>query len=190
MRIAVLLVFTWFSHQLSCQSYRENLSLQIGPLYNISPGSDEFNSSTALGLFFEANYELKKRVRMGVRWEPSALVWGILELPGGCDGVCREGANFLYNYYLKADYLIGKAENTKVRSYFGVNLLFQSHKRYIITSRVPGNFMDTRRTVANLGYRFRFGIMLGRFDLSTAYQIAGQDFQDYLSLNLGYTLWR
>ena len=178
----------------NAQEKFEDLCFRLGATFNVSPGSDEFNSSTGLGLFAESDYLIKERVRLGVRFEPTALAWGVLTLPGGCGGECKEGSNYLINNYLKAEYMIGQPKygpkKEKYQGYVGLNFLVLTHKRYIITSRIPGNYQDTRRTMTNLGFGIRSGALLRRVDLSASFNWTGNDFQQYFGFNLGYTVWQ
>ncbi len=177
----------------------KNLTFYVGLVFNQS--SDEWNNTTGLGLLIEADYFLNNKVRVGARFEPTALAYGVLVLPGGCEnehprypGVpsCREGANFLFNNYLKAEYMLGRPKygikGGRKQAYVGLNILLLMHQRYIITSREPGNWKDAQRLVSNLGGGVRFGVLLGRFDLSTAYNRAGEDFRGFVGVNLGYTV--
>jgi hypothetical protein len=184
--IIIGLVFYWIP--VESQFTRENIGMQTGIVFNVS--NDEFNSTTGLGLYFEPNYLVENKLRLGIRFEPVALAYGILTLPGGCDGSCEEGANFVLNNYLKAEYFLGNPvfgpNGVKYQSYAGFHLSLITHKRYIITSRIPGAWKDTRERVTNLGIGPRIGILAGRFDLSASFNLTGEDFRNYAGFNLGY----
>lgn len=170
---------------------QDKLSVQVGATFNVS--DDEFNNTTALGLYLEPNYQLNDKIRLGARIEPTALAYGILTLEGNCSTGCKEGGNFLLINYLKGEYLLGQPKygpnNGKRQAYVGVNLAMLTHRRYIITSRAAGNWENTRRVVTNLGVGPRFGVLLGRIDLSASYILTGSDFRNFVGLNLGYRFW-
>ena len=187
MRKTLAIAFLVWALGSQAQDTNDNFGIQIGTTFNASPGSDESNSSTGLGLFVESNYTLKQKLRFGLRIEPTALVWGVGVLPSGCGGECKEGSNYLIGNYLKADYLFGNA--TKNRMYAGINVFMLTHQRHVITSRVD-DWEDTRRRMTSLGAGGRVGVLLGRFDLSASYNLVGKDFQNYFGFNLGYTVWR
>lgn len=182
------------------QNQPRNISIQTGLAYNQS--DDEFNNTTGIGLYLEANYLPTEDFRVSFRFEPTALAYGMAVYPGGCTEEhrrypgftsCREGANYVLNSYLKAQMLIGQPRYTKkdkrIQGYVGAQLVMLSHQRYIITSRRPGNWTDTRQNITNFGFGPNVGYMLGRWDLSAAYHFVGAEFRNYLGLNLGYSFW-
>lgn len=187
-------------HSTFAQTDKRDISIQVGSVFNQS--DDEFNTTTGVGLYFEANYLPTENLRLSFRFEPTALAYGILVLPGGCTeehrqfpGItsCREGSNYLLNSYVKAQMLIGEPRfnknNRRVRGYIGGHVVMLSHQRYIITSREPGNWRDTRKNITNAGLGLSLGYILGRWDISSSYNFVGDEFRDFLGLNLGYTVW-
>lgn len=174
-----------------CQLNKENTSVQTGTTFNAS--SDKFNSTTAIGLFIEGNYWKSEKLRLGLRVEPVALAWGILVLPGGCDGECKEGANFLLNNYLKADYFIGRADLSKKgkrkQGYIGVQFIYLTHNRWFITDRTPGNYKDTRRWIGDPGAGLRLGYKFGLIDLSVSGNLTGNLFRNYVGINLAFHIF-
>lgn len=199
MRFQFFLLFLFcFSFQTIAQE-EEKLNIYLGAVFNQS--SDAWNNTTGVGLFIEGDYFINEKIRIGARFEPTALAYGVAVFPGGCEfehprypgfNSCREGANFLFNNYLKAEYMLGnpiygKNERRK-QAYIGGNIILLMHNRFIITSREPGNWKDTQQLVANLGAGIRVGVLLGKFDLSMAYNKAGEDFRGFVGLNLGYSI--
>ncbi len=186
----VILCF-FICQQASAQQFWESFGLQAGTTFNAS--SDEFNSTTALGVFIEPSVFLWERWRFGMRIEPTALAYGILTLPGGCGDSCEEGANFLLINYLKVEYLLGTPKYGAKKghlhqAYVGANVLMLTHRRHIITSREPGNWKDTRRRITNAGIGARVGALLGKIDLSASYNFTGDDFRNHFGFNLGYQI--
>ncbi|MFC2104003.1 hypothetical protein ACFLS4_01460 [Bacteroidota bacterium] len=174
------------------QDDSQNLSIQLGATYNHS--SFDIYNTTGIGLFLESDYLIQEKYRLGVRFEPIALVYGIWYLPEGCDDGCKEGSSYVVNNYIKADYFIGQpvyeTNFIKCQGYVGINILVIAHKRYVITSMELGNWEYAHRTFTNLGIGVRLGFILGRFDLSASYNKTGKDFSDHYGVNLGYILWR
>lgn len=182
------------------QESPRNISIQTGLAYNQS--DTEWNNTTGIGIYFEANYQPTADLRFSFRFEPTALAYGVAVFPGGCTEEhrrypgftsCREGANYLLNSYAKAQLLLGQPRFNKkdrlIQGYIGAHVTMLSHQRYIITSREPGNWRDTRKNVTNFGVGPNIGYILGRWDLSASYNFVGTEFRDYLGLNLGYTVW-
>jgi hypothetical protein len=172
-------------------------SLAVGVHYNKS--STEFNNTTGIGLFVEPSWTLSNRFRVGYRFEPTALAYGVLVLPGGCTEEhpsypgfpsCREGANYVLNNYLKGAYFLGEPKYGRkggpYQLYVGLQALVLTHKRYIITSREPGRWRDTHRWVTNAGLGVGIGALLGRFDLAATYNRTGDDFRSHAGFSLGY----
>lgn len=200
LKILPFLIFNVISICCFGQQTPHNISIQTGLAYNQS--DNEFNTTTGIGLYFEANYFPTEDLRLSFRFEPTALAYGVLILPGGCTnehrqfpGVpsCREGANYVLNSYLKTQMLLGQPRFNKkdklVQAYIGAHLLMLSHQRYIITSREPGNWRDTRRNITSFGIGPNIGYILGRWDVSASYNFVGDEFRDFLGVNLGYTVW-
>lgn len=182
------------------QQAPRNISIQTGLVYNQS--DEEFNNTTGIGLLIEANYLPTEDLRFSFRFEPTALAYGVAVYPGGCTEEhqrfpgwtsCREGANYVLNSYIKAQMLLGESRFNKkgklMQGYLGGHVMMLSHKRYIITSREPGNWRDTRQNVTNFGIGPNIGYILGRWDLSASYNFVGDEFRDFLGINLGYTVW-
>ena len=182
------------------QQDRRNISIQTGLAYNQS--DDEFNNTTGIGIYFEANYLPTKDLKLSFRFEPTALAYGVAVYPGGCTEEhrrypgwpsCREGANYVLNSYVKAQMLLGQPHYNKkdrlVQGYIGGHITMLSHQRYIITSRGPGDWTDTRKNITNFGIGPNIGYLLGRWDLSASYNFVGNEFRDFLGINLGYTVW-
>lgn len=201
MKFLLSIFFSLLTLSSHAQEKEHEVHLDVGLVFNQS--SQEWNNTTGIGLYIEGSYFLNDKVRAGVRFEPTALAYGVAVFPGGCEfehprypGIasCREGANFLFNNYIKAEYMLGQprygVKGGRKQAYIGVNLLVLMHNRYIITSRETGNWKDTKRLVANLGAGVRFGVLLGRFDMSTAYNRTGDDFRGFVGFNLGYTVWK
>lgn len=193
MRNITLLLFIIAPCWVYSQNNLGNLRFQVGTAFNASPGPDEAKSTSGVGLFLASDFTVKDKIRFGLRFEPTALAWGVALLPDACGGACKEGASYLLSNYLTADYLVGKpkygTQNGKHQGYFGVNLLMLTHRRYQISDKDPDNWVTTKRTVTNLGVGMRAGFLLGRFDLSASYNRVDIDFQDYFGFNLGYTVW-
>lgn len=182
------------------QQSKRDISVQVGTVFNQS--DDEFNNTTGVGLYVEANYLPSEDWRLSFRFEPTALAYGVAVYPGGCTEEhrrypgwtsCREGANYLLNSYLKAQMMLGEPrynkKNRKVQAYVGAQVVMLSHQRYIITSRVPGNWRDTRQNITNAGIGPNIGYLLGRWDLSASFNFVGDEFRDFLGINLGYAVW-
>ncbi len=195
-----LLIFSVISIRCVGQPTPRNISIQTGLAYNQS--DDAFNNTTGIGLYLEANYWPTDDLRFSFRFEPTALAYGVAVYPGGCTEEhrrypgwpsCREGANYVLNSYLKAQMLLGQPRFNKkdklVQAYIGAQVLMLSHQRYIITSREPGNWRDTRQNITNFGIGPNIGYILGRWDLSASYNFVGKEFRDFLGINLGYTVW-
>ncbi len=166
-------------------------SLHLGANFNQS--STAINSTTGIGLFLEPAILVGDRYRLGYRFEPTALAYGVGVIWDACnDGECREGANYVLNNYLKADYLIGQPKinrnGARFQTYAGVNLIILTHRRWVIQATGPQSIDDTQQWVTNTGMGIRFGALLGRFDLSVSLNRTGADFQDYIGFNLGYDL--
>ncbi len=196
---ATLLGLMLFTHVFG-QETSHNFSVLLGANYNLS--STEFNTTTGIGIFVEPSFILGDKFRLSYRFEPTALAYGVLVLPGGCSEEhpaypgfpsCREGANYLLSNYLKGEYLFGKPKYGRKggahQAYAGLNLNLLTHKRYIITSRVPGNWQDTHKWVANPGFGLSIGALLGRFALSVSFNKTGKDFRDFVGFGLAYRLW-
>ncbi|MFA0962154.1 hypothetical protein AB9P05_10125 [Roseivirga sp. BDSF3-8] len=206
MRIAFIIMIICLSVQATAQersrldrsglerSGLERPSREIGVLagLNFNQSNTLFNTTTGIGVFVEPDILINGRYRFGYRFEPTALAYGVLVLPGGCGGECREGANYVLNNYLKAEYLFGQPRRGKNRGrhqfYAGVNLVILTHNRWILI-RDPGNYQNTRRWVTDTGFGIRAGALLGRFDLSAAFNMVGDDYQDYVGFSLGYRAW-
>lgn len=182
------------------QDASRDISIQTGLAYNQS--DNEFNNTTGTGIYFEVNYLPTEDLRLSFRFEPVALAYGVLVLPGGCTEEhrqfpgwtsCREGANYLLNSYAKAQMLLGTPRFTKknklIQGYIGGQVMMLSHQRYIITSRGPGDWTDTRQSITNFGIGPNIGYILGRWDLSASYNFVGDEFRNFLGVNLGYTVW-
>lgn len=195
----LIIIFVFCFLQQAIAQEGERVNIFIGPVFNQS--SDAWNNTTGLGLFIEGAYFVNEKIRLGARFEPTALAYGVAVFPGGCEfehprypgfNSCREGANFLFNNYLKGEYMLGARKYTKKnrrkQAYIGTNIILLMHNRYIITSREPGNWKDTQKLVTNLGIGIRLGVLLGKFDLSAAYNKAGKDFRGFVGLNLGYSI--
>jgi hypothetical protein len=177
----------------------KNFSLVTGLVYNQS--NMKFNTTTAVGIYFEPKIYFNKRLTLGYRLEPVALAYGVLLLPGGCTQVhrrfpgmpsCREGSNFLINNYFFVDKRLGNPKIGKkggvYQFYSGLSINVHTHHRYIITSRRAGNWEDTEAWITNLGLGYRLGALLGRTQLNLSYNITGSDFQPFLGISFGYIL--
>lgn len=193
-KICILYVLYVSAATLPIEAQDENpgkIILTAGASYNQS--NREFMTTTGIGIFLEMNYRFSDRIQFGYRFEPTALAYGELILPGGCDGECREGANYVLNNYFMFNYFPGQVffgpNGVGYRSYAGLSMDVLSHKRWIITSRETGNWKDTHKWFANPGVGLRLGMLAGRFDISVAYHIAGRDFQDYVGFGLGYRIF-
>lgn len=183
-----------------CQQHNAAMfNLYAGAIYSNS--NDEFMNNTGIGVFLEPSLTFGKKFKTAFRFEPLALAYGVLLLPGGCTeehprypGIptCREGANYLLNNYFIFDYLIGQSKSGKkgghYQSYLGMSFNIHTHRRYVITSRVPGNWRDTAKWIIRPGTGIRIGYLLGKFNLSVAYNFIGKDFQDYLGMSLSYRI--
>lgn len=173
------------------QDHKSNqFNFFFGAHYN---GSDtEWMPTTGIGVFAEPSILVNNRFKLGYRFEPTALAYGVLVLPGGCGGECKEGANYVLGNYLKAEYMLGKpkigAKGERYRGYAGLSFNIVTHKRWIITSRSPGKWADTHKWIADAGMGFRIGALLGRFDISASYNLAGSDFRNFFGFGLGYSI--
>lgn len=176
----------------------KDFSLVTGLVYNQS--NMKFNTTTAVGIYFEPKIYFNERLIIGYRLEPVALAYGVLLLPGGCTQVhrqfpgmpsCREGSNFLINNYFFVDKRLGNQKIGKkggvYQLYSGLSINVHTHHRYIITSRT-GNWEDVETWITNLGLGYRFGALLGRTQLNLSYNITGSDFQPFLGMSFGYTM--
>ncbi|NRB51666.1 MAG: hypothetical protein HRU41_28595 [Saprospiraceae bacterium] len=176
-------------------------NLFVGAHFNQS--NQEFMNTTGLGLFLEPSLIHAERFQFSYRFEASALVEGVLVLPGGCSEEhprfpgfpsCREGANYVLNQYLYADYLFGQARfgarGGRFQTYGGLSLNVNMHDRFIITSRQAGAWQDTQRWVTNIGAGARLGALLGRLKLDFSFNIAGKDFQPYAGFGISYSVFR
>ncbi len=199
MQYFFIIVIITFSTSANGQDTLNRLAISLGPAYNQS--SSAFNSTTGLGIFIGANYALNDRSSIGIKVEPTALAHGVLTLPGGCEnesprypGIpsCREGANYLIGNYISFDYMLGQpkfgSKGGKSQSYIGLHAIILTHKRFIITSRLAGNWKDDRRTITNAGIGLKYGLLLGRFDINLSYNLTGNDFRNYGGFNLGYRI--
>jgi len=162
----------------------------IGALYNGS--NTDWMPTTGIGLFVEPSILMNDKFKIGYRFEPTALAYGVLTLPGGCGGECKEGANYLLGNYLKAEYMFGRPKfgdkGGRYQGYVGLSFNILTHKRWIITSRAPGRWTDIHNWVIDAGMGFRIGALLGRLDISASYNIAGSDFQNFFGFGLGYNV--
>ncbi len=108
-------------------------------------------NTSGLGLYFESKFLYQDRFIFGYRFEPIALIYGVLVLPGGCTeehprypGMpsCREGANYLLNNYMFVDYRIGKqkiSENGGLYQFYAwFSLNFHTHVDILL---LPGNHL-------------------------------------------------
>lgn len=187
------LLFTIFCFSLAQgQDDKTNqIKVFIGAHYNGS--NTEWMPTTGIGLFAEPSILINDKFKFGYRFEPTALAYGVLVLPGGCGGECKEGANYVLGNYLKAEYMFGRPKfgnkGGRYQGYFGLSFNILTHKRWIITSRSPLGWTDTHKWVADPGIGFRIGALLGRLDISASYNIAGSDFQNFFGLGLGYSIW-
>lgn len=191
--IGIILLFL-FGHVYGQEKKALDFKLPVGLVFNIS--NSEFMNTNGLGLYFEPKFFYEDKFIFGYRFEPIALVSGVLELPGGCieeqpsfSGIssCREGANYLLNNYLFTDYRIGDGKNEGLRQFYaGLSLNIYTHSRYIITSREPGNWKDKEARVTNVGPGVRFGGLLGKIQINLSYNLTGSQFQPYLGTSIGY----
>ncbi|MGB3467323.1 MAG: hypothetical protein WBA74_18715 [Cyclobacteriaceae bacterium] len=169
---------------------RHQFEIIIGAHYNGS--SQEWMQTTGVGLFFESNFLVKENLRLGYRFEPTALAYGVWILPGGCGGDCREGANYLLGNYLKAEYLLGNPKigkkGGKYQCFAGLSFNIMAHRRWIITSKEQGNWKDTLRWIVDPGAGVRFGAMLGNMDIYASYNLAGNELQNFYGLGMGYRI--
>lgn len=179
---------------LSCtfaQSQSNVFSLLAGTHFNQS--NTELNTTTGIGLFLEPNVTWNNTLRLGFRFEPTALAYGEGVTWDACGGSCRDGANYVLNNYLKVEYLLGQPtigrQGGQYQLYVGGHLSLITHKRWEVISIIPDGDFNTHNWVANPGYGLRIGALLGRFDLSITANRVGEDFQDYWGFSLGYRLW-
>ncbi len=190
-----------FTNPVWAQSNEGRLAIQLGPVFNQS--SDAFNNTTGLGMFLQADYFPKENIRVALGVEPTALVYGVLVLPGGCEhehrrypGVpsCREGSNYLLNNFVSGDLFWGKSSYGKKgglrQAYVGLSANMLAHQRYVITSRVIGQWRDTRLSVSSLSMGGRLGYLLGRMDLSVSYNQPISNFRGFVGFRLGYIPFR
>ena len=181
--IVVLLLLALFSSA-EAQSNRKT-TIWLGPVHNVS--KQLYLQTTSLGLYGQVKKPL------GVKWighfaiEQNALAYGILVLPGGCDGECKEGSNFLLNTYAGLQYKLGNDE--KNFGYVGGHVLLSTHNRHIITSRVPGNYEDTRERVTSPGVGVALGYQWGKVDLNTSYNVTNSKFQNHWRFAIGIKLF-
>ena len=169
------------------------INVFIGTHYNGS--STDWIPTTGIGFFVEPNILINDKYKLGYRFEPTALAYGVSVLPGGLCGVeCREGANYLLGNYLKAEYMLGRpkfgSKGGKYQGYAGLSFNILTHKRWVITSRSSQGWVDTHMWIVDPGMGFRIGALIGRLDVSASYNIAGNDFQNFFGFGLGYTIWK
>ncbi len=183
------------SERTFAQRFFDTTDFQIGFTYNQS--NDEFNNTSGIGLILESNYYLNNRYRIGVRLEPVALVSGVFVYPGGCQyehprypGIasCREGSNHLLNGYLKSDYFFPTGKSASGNWFAGAQISILAQNRYIITQRIPANWLDTEEIITNMGYGVRFGYSGKKMEYTTSFIIAGPDYHNYLGFNIAYKI--
>ncbi len=194
-KLLVIVLFLTASDFATAQSFFKSTDFQFGITYNQS--NDEFNNTSGIGLILESNYYLNNRYRIGIRLEPVALVSGVFVYPGGCEhehprypdiNSCREGSNHLLNGYLKSDYIFPKNETATGNWFAGAQLSVLTQNRYIITQRIPANWLDTEEIITNLGCGLRFGYSSRRMEYTTSFIIAGKDYHNYLGFNIAYKI--
>lgn len=198
----LILLFAAFCFKAHSQDSRpKHFNLFVGTHFNQS--NNDFMNTTGLGLFLEPSLIHSERLQFSYRFEASALVEGVLVLPGGCSEEhprfpgfpsCREGANYVLNQYLYADYLFGQARfgarGGRFQAYGGLSLNVNMHDRFIITSRQVGAWQDTQRWVTNVGAGVRLGALMGRLKLDLSYNVVGKDFQPYAGFGISYSVFR
>ena len=193
--LILIAIFFCGSDNLFAQRFFDSTDFHVGFTYNQS--NDEFNNTSGLGLILESNYYPSRRYRIGIRLEPVALISGVFVYPGGCQhehprypdiNSCREGSNHLINGYLKSDFIFSNNESYSGNWFAGVQLSVLAQNRYIITQRIPANWLDTEEIITNLGYGARFGYSGKKMEYTTSFIIAGPDYHNYLGFNIAYKI--
>ncbi|WP_194973500.1 hypothetical protein [Aquiflexum lacus] len=197
--LILIFLFLCLSNSYAQKENKSDFSLTTGLVYNQS--NMKWNTTTAVGIYFEPKIYFNERLIIGYRLEPVGLAYGVLLLPGGCTQVhrqfpgmpsCREGSNFLINNYFFMDKRLGNQKIGKkggvYQLYSGLSINIHTHHRYIITSRRAGNWEDAEAWITNLGLGYRLGALLGRTQLNLSFNITGSDFQPFLGMSFGYIL--